>query len=284
MIFFPNAKINLGLNILTKRSDGYHDLETIFYPVQINDAIEVIETNKVQLSMLNAQFSLTGLSMDNDAENNLCIKAYRLLKKDFSQLPPVQMHLHKSIPIGAGLGGGSADGAFTLQLLNKKSDLSLSKKQLSGYALQLGSDCPFFILNKPCFATGRGELLEQIEIDLGDYKILIVHPGIHISTAWAFSHLPESRQRREPGSYKRIKEIIRQPKSTWKEELKNDFEIPVFSQYPEIKKIKDDLYNAGAIYSSMSGSGSAVYGIFEKNKTLALSFPENYFIKEIQTH
>ena len=274
MVSFPNCKINLGLNIISKRSDGYHDLETIFYPVRINDAIEVIEKEDIQ-------FSISGLIIADEQQNNTCLKAYYLLKKDFPQLPPVQVHLHKSIPMGAGLGGGSADGAFTLQLLNKKFDLLLSEKQLTEYALQLGSDCSFFILNKPCFATGRGELLEQIDIDLSDYKSLIVYPGIHISTAWAFNQLAGSRQRREPGSYKSIKEIIEQPISIWKGELINDFEIPVFYLYPELKKIKDELYNAGAIYSSMSGSGSAVYGIFEKEKALSFSFPGNYFVKEL---
>ena len=272
MVSFPNCKINLGLNIIGKRSDGYHDLETIFYPVHIRDAIEVIGKEDVQ-------FSVSGLVIDDEHQNNICLKAYYLLKKDFPQLQPVQMHLHKSIPMGAGLGGGSADGAFTLQLLNKKFDLSLSEKQLAGYAVQLGSDCSFFILNKPCFGTGRGELLEQIDIDLSNYKILIVHPGIHISTAWAFTQWAGRLQ--PPDNHKSIKEIIKQPVSIWRGELINDFEEPVFSQYPEIKKIKAELYNAGAIYSSMSGSGSTVYGIFEKEKALSFSFPGNYFVKEL---
>jgi len=268
MVLFPNCKINLGLNIVGKRSDGYHDLETVFYPIQIKDAVETIEKEKFE-------FSITGLAIDGQRENNLCIKAYHLLKKDFPQLPSVQIHLHKTIPVGSGLGGGSADGAFTLKLLNKKFDLSLSEKQLIDYALQLGSDCPFFILNKPCFATGRGETLTQADIDLSKFKVVIVHPGIHISTAWAFSNIKPA----VPA--KSLKEIIQQPISTWKEELKNDFEEPVFKKYSEIKNIKDELYDAGAVYSSMSGSGSAVYGIFEKDKKISLSFPENYFVKEL---
>jgi 4-diphosphocytidyl-2-C-methyl-D-erythritol kinase len=274
MVSFPNCKINLGLNIIGKRSDGYHDLETVFYPIRIKEAVEIIEKEKLE-------FSISGLAIAGQGENNFCIKAYHLLKKDFPQLPSVQMHLHKAIPIGAGLGGGSADGAFTLKLLNQKFDLSLSEKQLMDYALQLGSDCPFFILNQPCFATGRGETLTQTDLDLSKFKIVIIHPGIHISTAWAFLQLSGSRQRREPDNYKTIKEIIQQPMSTWKEELKNDFEEPVFKKYPEIKNIKDKLYNAGAVYSSMSGSGSAVYGIFEKDKKIALSLSESYFVKEI---
>lgn len=267
MVSFPHAKINLGLNIVSKRTDGYHDIETVFYPIKLNDAIEVIEKK-------NIHFSISGLPIEGDQENNLSIKAFHILKKDFPQLPPVHLHLHKTIPIGAGLGGGSADGAFTLKLLNKKFDLGLSEKQLIDYSLHLGSDCPFFISNKPCFATGRGELLELIDLDLSKYKIVIVHPGVHVSTGWAFSTVKPVTPK------KSIKEIIKQPIGTWKEELKNDFEEPVFNKYPEIKKIKNDLYAAGAIYSSMSGSGSAVYGFFEKDKPVAISFPENYFIKE----
>src|SRR5678815_2856488 len=153
MVTFPNCKINLGLNITNKRGDGYHDIETAFYPVQAKDALEVVEEKNIQPSMLNVQFSMSGLKIEGDQKNNLCLKAYDLLKKDFPKLPAVQMHLHKAIPMGAGLGGGSADGAFTLQLLNKKFELNIAEKQLINYALKLGSDCPFFILNKPCFAT-----------------------------------------------------------------------------------------------------------------------------------
>jgi 4-diphosphocytidyl-2-C-methyl-D-erythritol kinase len=177
--------------------------------------------------------------------------------------------------MGAGLGGGSADGAFALKLLNKKFELNLSEKQLINYSLQLGSDCPFFILNKPSFATGRGQILEQTGLDLSDFKIIIVHPAIHISTAWAFSNIKPLKPVRS------IKQIIQQPISTWKDELLNDFEHPVFAKYPEIKNIKDKFYNEEAIYASMSGSGSAVYGIFKKDTIVSLSFPENYFVKEL---
>jgi 4-diphosphocytidyl-2-C-methyl-D-erythritol kinase len=185
------------------------------------------------------------------------------------------MHLHKAIPMGAGLGGGSADGAFMLKLLNKKFDLSLSEKQLINYSLQLGSDCPFFILNKPCFATGRGEILEQTKLDLSEYKFLIVQPPIHISTAWAFLTIKPLRPA------KSIKQIIQQSISTWKAELINDFEKPVFTKYAEIKNIKEKLYEAGAIYASMSGSGSAVFGIFKIEKAISISFPDNYFVKTL---
>jgi len=266
MVIFPNSKINLGLNVVGKRNDGYHDIETVFFPVPLKDALEVIEKEKFE-------FSTSGSSIEGESEKNLCIKAYHLLKKDLPNLPAFQMHLHKAIPIGAGLGGGSADGAFTLKLLNKKFELRLSEKQLISYSLQLGSDCPFFILNKPCFATGRGEKLEQIELDLSEYKTVIVHPAIHISTAWAFSTLKPSRP------VKSIKQIIQQSITTWKDELINDFEKPVFAKYPEIGEIRDALYDAGAIYASMSGSGSAVFGIFKKEKAISLSFPKNFFVK-----
>jgi 4-diphosphocytidyl-2-C-methyl-D-erythritol kinase len=265
MVTFPNSKINLGLHIVGKRGDGYHAIETVFFPVQLKDALEVIEKEKFE-------FSMSGSPIEGETEKNLCIKAYHLLKKDFPQLPSVQMHLHKAIPMGAGLGGGSADGAFTLKLLNKKFELNLSEKQLINNSLQLGSDCPFFILNKPCFATGRGEILEPTELDLSEFKIVIVHPAIHISTAWAFANIKPLK------TIKSIKQIIQQPITTWKDELINDFEKPVFAKHPEIKSIKEALYDEGALYASMSGSGSAVYGIVRKEKTISLSFPENYFV------
>ena len=268
MVTFPNCKINLGLNIVGKRNDGYHDLETVFYPLQIKDAVEVIEDESFH-------FSLSGLTFDGESENNLCVKAYQLLKKDFPSLATIKMHLHKAIPIGAGLGGGSADGAFTLKLLNKKFNLGLSEEQLIKYSLLLGSDCPFFIINKPCFATGRGEILEMIDLDLSNYKLLVVNPGIHINTAWAFSNIKPLTPKIS------VKEIIQQPIGRWKDELKNDFEEPAFEKHPEIKKIKEEMYNAGAIYSSMSGSGSSVFGIFEKKKELNLSYPESYFVREL---
>jgi len=270
MVVFPNCKINLGLHVLEKRSDGYHNLETILYPIQLRDALELIQKESQSVD-----FSMSGSPVDGMPDDNLCIKAYRLLKKDFRELPSVQMHLHKAIPMGAGLGGGSADGAFILKLLNKKFSFGLSEKQLTDYALQLGSDCPFFIINKPCYASGRGEILETINLDLSAYKFWIVHPDIHISTAWAFENI------KPLFPAKSIKEIIQQSIESWKEKLINDFEEPVFRQYPQIKMIKDQLYNAGAVYASMSGSGSAVYGIFRKEKYIKLSFPSNYFIKEL---
>jgi 4-diphosphocytidyl-2-C-methyl-D-erythritol kinase len=272
MVTFPNCKINLGLNITGRRNDGYHDLESVFYPLYVKDIVEIIVTKN------DFQFSISGPTLDGRQEDNLCVKAYTILKKDFPQLPPVQMHLHKVIPIGAGLGGGSADGAFTLKLLDQKFALGLSAEQLINYASQLGSDCPFFIINQPCYATGRGEVLEKIELDLSGYKFLIVASGIHINTKWAFSlpGLPD-----KPVNKEKLKEIIFQPVETWKNKLTNDFEKVIFPKHPEIRLIKEKLYEAGALYASMSGSGSAVYGIFKKEVLVDISFPNNYFIKEV---
>jgi 4-diphosphocytidyl-2-C-methyl-D-erythritol kinase len=266
MVLFPNCKINIGLNVIRKRSDGYHDLETVFYPVALNDALEIIRSTEIS-------FQLSGLPVNGATENNLCLKAYHLLKKDFPDLPPVSIHLHKAIPIGAGLGGGSADAAFMLTLLKRKFLLDLSQDELINYALQLGSDCPFFIVNKPSFATGRGEKLSPVELDLSEYEIVLVNPKIHISTKEAFSQLVPAIPE------KAISEIIRQPVLTWKDELKNDFEKTVFENYPAIKKIKDELYLAGALYASMTGTGSTVFGIFDKNRKTEFSFPSEYIIK-----
>jgi len=267
MISFPNSKLNLGLNIINKREDGYHNLETVFLPIQFTDVLEIITSDKTE-SIISGLHIIT-----ND---NLCIRAYNLLKKDFSELPAIKMHLHKVIPLGAGLGGGSADAAFTLQILNKKFNLELSEKQLINYALQLGSDCPFFIINKPCFATGRGEILEPINIDLTNYKILIVNPGIQVETKWAFSKIIPQQP------VISIKEIIKLPIGKWKDNLQNNFEIPVFAEYPEIEKIKNKLYKSGATYASMSGSGSTVYGIFKKDDYTDLFKFSNYFYKTIE--
>lgn len=265
MVQFPNCKINLGLRVTKKRPDGYHNIETVFYPIQLKDALEIIPSTQ-------QQFEVSGLEVTGKSEDNLCLKAFQLLKKDFPQLPALKIHLHKAIPMGAGLGGGSSDGAFMLKMINEKFNLQLSEAALIDYALQLGSDCPFFIINKPCFATGRGENLEPVEVNLSVYKIVIVNPGIHVSTKEAFTKLtPEIPA-------KSIKEIVAQPVESWREELSNDFEKPVFDLYPAIKKIKDETYAAGAIYASMTGTGSTVFGIFTKSFEPEFSFPEEYFL------
>lgn len=272
MIVFPNCKINLGLNITRKREDGFHDLETVFYPIYIKDALEVIQQPDANAL---TTFSQSGITIEGNANDNLCLKAYHLLKKDFPQLPNIQLHLHKVIPMGAGLGGGSSDGAFTLKLLNQKFQLGLSVEQLIDYALQLGSDCPFFIINQPCFATGRGEFLQKINVDLSAYHFIIVNPGIHVNTSWAFTQLTPQLTGQS------ISDIITQPVNNWRDVLINDFERPVFEKYPEIKAIKEKLYEAGAVYASMSGSGSTVYGIFTTKPTLDNSFPAHYFVKQL---
>jgi 4-diphosphocytidyl-2-C-methyl-D-erythritol kinase len=232
--------------------------------------LEVIVANNTSKDY---QLHLSGFAIDTREENNLCTKAYQLLKKDFPALPPVKIYLHKAIPLGAGLGGGSADGACMLMLLNEKFHLRLTQEKLLQYALQLGSDCPFFIINRPCFAQQRGERLQPVEINLSNYTIALINPGIHVDTGWAFSQVKFS----EGG---RLQNIAREPVENWKEKLCNDFEAPVFKQYPAIQKIKEQLYELGAIYACMSGSGSTVFGIFPKPATLDIkSFPSNYFIK-----
>jgi 4-diphosphocytidyl-2-C-methyl-D-erythritol kinase len=260
LLSFPNCKINLGLNIIAKRADGFHDLETVFYPIAVKDVLEVVQQ---QHETTDVEFTSSGLPIEGDTGNNLCVKAYHLLKKDFADLPPVKMQLHKAIPMGAGLGGGSADGAFTLKLLNQKFQLNLSTDQLVSYALQLGSDCPFFIINQPCFAEGRGEKLQPIGLDLSAYQFLIINPGIHVNTGWAFSQIVP----KQPVTS--IKNIITQSIQTWKTRLVNDFEAPVFEIHPEIKTIKENLYAQGAVYAAMTGSGSTVFGIFEKQQNLS---------------
>jgi 4-diphosphocytidyl-2-C-methyl-D-erythritol kinase len=274
MIVFPNCKINLGLNVLQKRNDGFHELETVFYPLKVHDALEIIRCTKPGENS-GTSFSISGLEIDGGQNNNLCIKAKRLLMEKFPQMDPVQMHLHKVIPAGSGLGGGSSDAAFTLKVLNEICGLNLSKKQLMEESLKLGSDCPFFIINKPCYSTGRGELLEEIDLDLSAYKILLVNPGIEISTGEAFAGTKPARPEVS------VKTIIKKSIEAWRNELKNDFEKVIFPKYPEIENIKNDMYQAGALYASMSGSGSSVYGFFSKEKKSAISFPSHYFVREL---
>lgn len=272
MILFPNAKINLGLNIIRKRADGYHELETFFCPVNLCDALEVIPQQSPATASENVIFTTSGIHIDGNILDNICVKAWHLLKNDFPELPPVLMHLHKVIPTGAGLGGGSSDGAFALQILNRLFDLKITVSELSAYALQLGSDCPFFLLNQPCFAQGQGERLEPISVDLTRYEIILIHPGIHISTAKAFDgvrpRVPE----------KSVYGVIQQPVSSWRKELVNDFEESLFPLFPALKDIKESLYAAGAVYASMTGSGSAVYGFFEKGKMTVPAIKEGYRI------
>jgi 4-diphosphocytidyl-2-C-methyl-D-erythritol kinase len=262
LILFPNCKINLGLRILRKRPDGFHDLETLFYPIPIYDALEIVQTDGNEPVL----FSLSGNAIEGLSEQNSCLKAYRLLNERY-RLPQVKLHLHKEIPTGAGLGGGSADGAFSLLLLNKKFNLGLSEEQLAEYALQIGSDCPFFIMNRPAIGTGRGEQLKPISLDLSFFTIVIVNPGIQVNTGWAFSRI----QPREHSSS--FETIVSLPVQQWREELVNDFERPVFKEYPLLAEIKDHLYEQGAAYAAMSGSGATIFSLFPKGQHPYLSFP-----------
>lgn len=261
MIIFPNAKINIGLNIIERRPDGYHNLETVFYPVQIKDALEIITADVFS-------FESSGLDIPGRAEDNLCVKGYELLKKDYD-LPPVKIHLHKHIPIGAGLGGGSADAGFFIRLLNQHFDLSLTDEQMMAYARQLGADCAFFIQNKPVFAFEKGDEFEPIKLDLSAYKIVVVMPPVHISTAEAYGGVKAASVKES------LLELIRYPVSEWKKHIKNDFEITIFKNHPSIRGVKAALYEAGALYASMSGSGASVFGIFDKTPDLSGLEKEN---------
>ncbi|WP_321436987.1 4-(cytidine 5'-diphospho)-2-C-methyl-D-erythritol kinase [uncultured Bacteroides sp.] len=268
MIVFPNAKINLGLNITEKRPDGYHNLETVFYPVHIEDALEVV---LLKDSDKDFELQVFGASIAGNPEDNLVVKAYKLLKERFN-LPAISIYLQKQIPSGAGMGGGSADGAFMLKLLNTKFSLGLSEKELEALATRLGADCPFFIKNQPTFATGTGNIFSPINISLKGLYILIVKPEIFVSTRDAFSLITPAYPQ------KRITEIIQQPVTEWKNDLVNDFEKSVFALHSEIGEAKNKLYEAGAIYASMSGSGSSLYGIFNTPfDKPELIFPD-YFI------
>lgn len=254
MITYPNAKINLGLNIVEKRPDGYHNLETVFYPINLQDALEV------NLLEGEEEFSLkvSGVPIEGEPENNLVVKAYRLLKKDYPEMPAIDIHMYKHIPTGAGLGGGSADAAFMIKLLNDKFKLNLSIEKMEEYAAILGADCAFFIQNKPVFATGIGNIFEPIQLSLKGYYLVLVKPDIFVSTKDAFAHIIPTQPTQS------LKEIIRMPVETWRATMKNDFENSVFQKFPEIAAIKDKLYDLGAVYASMSGSGSSVYGIFRE--------------------
>ena len=273
MLTFPCAKINLGLNITSKREDGYHNLETIFYPVPLTDALEVKLMHDDFPSDEPCDLKITGNAVDCDEKNNLVVKAYTLLAQDF-KLPRVHTHLVKRIPMQAGLGGGSADGAFMIRLLDERFRLNMGIAEMERYASQLGSDCAFFITTEPSFATGRGEVLEPVNIaeqNLQGYYIAIVKPTIAVSTREAFQQIIC----RQPEHC--CRDIVRQPVETWKTVLTNDFEEPAFKQHPELVDIKQRLYDLGAVYAQMSGSGSAFFGLFRTEpQQLKSNFPDCY--------
>ncbi|MGZ3813013.1 MAG: 4-(cytidine 5'-diphospho)-2-C-methyl-D-erythritol kinase [Mucilaginibacter sp.] len=255
MIVFPNAKINIGINITSRRPDGYHNIETIFYPLPIYDALEALPGDQLT-------FESSGLEIPGSIEDNLCIKGYHLIKKDH-HLPPLNICLLKHIPIGAGLGGGSANAAFFIKLVNNLFSLGMSTDQMLNYARQLGADCAFFIENKPLFAFEKGDQFETISVDLSKYKIVLVMPPVHVSTAEAYRGV-------KPAPVKdSLYELISEPIQDWRRFIKNDFEESVFKNHPEIRGVKAALYDAGAIYASMSGSGASVFGIFNETPDLS---------------
>lgn len=257
MIVFPNAKINIGLQVLKKRADHYHELETVFYPINICDVLEIIEAPKLSLH-------LSGILVEGNMEENICMKAYHLLAKDFD-LPAVAIYLHKVIPIGAGLGGGSSDAAFLIKALNDRFQLDISIEKMQDYARQLGADCAFFIQNQPAFAEEIGDKFTDISLDLSAYHIVIVKPRIHISTQEAYQLVVPHNHG------KNLKQHIKTPIEDWKNTVINDFEAGIFRKFPEIREIKEEMYRLGALYASMSGSGSSVFGIFKEKPV----FPES---------
>lgn len=272
MICFPNAKINLGLHIVSRRPDGYHDLETIFYPIALRDALEVIPTPEQHqpASAQDFRFFPTGDVIPGRDKDNLVIKAFRLIAAE-RHLPVTDIHLLKKIPSGAGLGGGSSDAAFMLQLLNDTYKLGYSDEALIELAGRLGSDCPFFIYNKPVYATGTGNKWEPITLHLEEYFFILVKPETGIPTKEAYSLITPQKPALS------LSEIVKKPLHEWKDWMKNNFETPVFKKYPEICTIKEQLYELGAIYASMSGSGSSVYGFFRREPAWQNVF-DNYFV------
>ncbi|MGB3589031.1 MAG: 4-(cytidine 5'-diphospho)-2-C-methyl-D-erythritol kinase [Tunicatimonas sp.] len=277
MVVFPNAKINLGLHIASKREDGYHNIETCFVPIPLRDILEAIETGRPLDD--NFQFTTSGLTIPGKPEENLCVRAYQLLQADFN-LPPAQIHLHKIIPMGGGLGGGSSDASFLLCSLNELFSLSLTEKQLEGYASRLGSDCPFFIRNQPVLASGTGNQFEDISLDLKGKYIVLVFPNITVSTAEAYAKVIPRRTNSSATSAS-LNERLSQPTEEWKENLVNDFEVSVFAQYPILATVKEQLYDAGAFYASMSGSGSTIYGLFHQEPDIS-SISRNYSVWQNQ--
>ena len=271
MIVFPIAKINLGLNVVEKRPDGYHNLQTVFYPVPIKDALEVQPMDEGFPSDVDCDLKVTNIAIEGDEQRNLVVRAYLLLKQDFPTLPRIHTHLWKGIPTQAGMGGGSSDCAYMIRLLNTLFDLKLSDEQMIQYAAQLGADCAFFIKSTPCYAEGIGEKMQSITLDLSEWYIGVVRPDIPVPTKEAFSRIHPHYPKMCP------KDAVMQPVETWRETLVNDFEESVFALHPEIGAIKEQLYKMGATYAAMSGSGSALFGLFkERPDRLGQQFPDMF--------
>ncbi len=263
MITYPNCKINIGLNIVAKRPDGYHNIESVFYPICLQDALEIhsLPNDEAEEEYMGCKLKVSGIPLDGSPRDNLVFRAYRLLKEEFSdKVKPVRVHLFKHIPCGAGLGGGSSDCAFMLKALNERFDLQLSTAELEARAIKLGADCAFFVQNRPMFVEGIGDKMTPQGISLKGMTLVLVKPNVFVSTHDAYAHIVPKRP------HVSLRTLLGQPIETWKENVVNDFEASVFSEHPEIAAIKDKLYDLGAVYASMSGSGSAVYGIF-RNKT-----------------
>lgn len=252
MLTYPNAKINLGLNIIEKRVDQYHNIESVFFPIPLKDILEIVEHSKDE-----NVFSASGINIPSDGKKNLVLRAYELLQKQYD-LPYVQVHLHKQIPIGAGLGGGSADAAFLIKLVNKVFNLAMSKEVQENFATKIGADCPFFIHNQTAFIEGIGERITPIDIDLSAYFLVLHNPGIHVSTAEAYANI-QAKKWEIP-----LLASIQSEVATWKYHLKNDFEASISEKYPQIGKCKTDFYTHGAVYAAMTGSGSSVYALYCK--------------------
>ena len=271
MINFPIAKINLGLNVVEKRPDGYHNLQTVFYPVPIKDALEVHVMDEAFPSDYDCDLKVTNITIEGDEQRNLVVRAYQLLKQDFPTLPRIHSHLWKGIPTQAGMGGGSSDCAYMMLLLNQQFQLGLTDEQLIEYAAKLGADCAFFILSRPCYAEGIGEKLQPIDLSLSGYYIAVVRPDIPVPTKEAFSRI------RPHYPAQNCRETVMQPVETWRDTLINDFEESVFALHPEIGNIKQQLYDMGATYAAMSGSGSALFGLFKKQPdSLSQAFPNMF--------
>lgn len=263
MLCFPNAKINIGLNVIERRPDHFHNIETVFYPVELSDILEIIKSE--DKGAVKVELNITGIDIPGSVEHNLCVKAYQLLDGIYG-LPPVKIFLHKIIPMGAGLGGGSSDGAYTLHLLNRMFDLNIETMQLAEFAAQLGSDCAFFIGNRPALGTGKGNLLTPVELNLSGYHLVLVKPPVFVGTAEAYAGIVPGRRTQS------LKTLCELPANEWQGKIVNDFEYSILKKYPEIQKVKEELYAQGAVYASMTGSGSAVYGIFDKEGSFAHRF------------
>lgn len=272
MITFPNAKINLGLDVVSKRPDGYHNLETIFYPIPLQDILEITLAEDAKDDTPAVQFTMHNAVFEGDTKKNLVERAYDALAKDFA-LPKVVINLYKNIPTGAGLGGGSADAAFALKMIKEIANLPLTDEQLEEYAARIGADCAFFIKNRPAYATGIGNILTPTPCSLEGYCIVLIKPHIHISTKEAYAHVTPSKPAVQ------LEDIAPRPINMWRSSMKNDFERSVFAKHPETAQIKEYLYNIGALYASMSGSGSAFFGIFENEqdiKSIQEAYPDAF--------